>query len=121
MTAKEPVIVKQLPEVRSRLRRKSFLAEIKELADHSYRPRLIVDMSNTQEIDPDSIDLLLECVAEMEHADGRVALAAASPQAEVILELTRLTSVVDVFPSISEAAASAEALRSSTFENQAQA
>jgi anti-anti-sigma regulatory factor len=39
----------------------------------------------------------------MEHADGRVSLAAPSPEATVIFELTRLTSVLDVFPSVSEA------------------
>src|ERR1700740_2918258 len=114
MTAKEPVIVRELPEVRSRLRRKSFLADIKEVAENSYRPRLIVDMSKAKEIEPDSIDLLLECVAAMEHADGRVAVAAASPEAEVILELTRLNSVVDMFPSVSEATSPAS-WRSSAF------
>jgi len=103
MKSKEPTIVKQLPPSASGWRRNSFLSEVKDLADHSFRPRLVVDMSAIREIEPDSIDLLLECVEQMEHADGRVSLAAPSPEATVIFELTRLTSVLDVFPSVSEA------------------
>jgi anti-anti-sigma regulatory factor len=103
MKSKEPRIVKPLPESLTGWRRRTFLSEVKHLADHSFRPRLIVDMTAVREIEPDSIDLLLECVEQMEHADGRVSVAGPSPEATVIFELTRLTSVLDVFPSVSEA------------------
>jgi anti-anti-sigma factor len=105
MKSKEPTLVKQLPASLSVGHRNSFLSEVKDLADHSFRPRLVVDMSAVRELEPDSIDLLLECVEQMEHADGRVSLAAPSPEATVIFELTRLTSVLDVYPSMSEAIA----------------
>jgi hypothetical protein len=49
------------------------------------------------------LDLLLSCAEQMEKSEGRVSVAGASPEAAVILELTQLTSVVNVFPSISEA------------------
>jgi anti-anti-sigma regulatory factor len=103
MTSKEPVVVKQLPERGNGLRHRSFLSEVSSLADRAYRPRLVLDMSTAKKIGPDSIDLLLDCVEEIQHADGRVAVAGAGPEATVILELTRLTSVLDVFPSVSEA------------------
>ncbi len=102
MTGKGPTIVKHLPERQSKLHRGLFLDEVKELAGQSYRPRLIVDLTSCDGMKADTIDLLLECVEEVEHADGRVSVAA-SPEAAVILELTQLTSVLDLFPSVSEA------------------
>ena len=107
MISKEPVMVKHLPDCRSRVSRSVFLAEVKHLADHSYRPHLIVAVSASAVIEPDTIDLLLECVERMERADGRVSVVADSPEAAVILELTRLTSVLNLFPSMSEAVAGA--------------
>lgn len=103
MTSKEPVVVKQLPECGNRLRHRSFLSEVRSLADRAYRPRLVLDMSTAKRIETESIDLLVDCVEEIQQADGRVALAGPSPETAVILELTRLTSVLDVFPSVSEA------------------
>jgi anti-anti-sigma factor len=99
----EAVVVKKLPECQQGFRRNSFLSELRNLAQHTYRPRLVVDLSDSPSMKAESLDLLLDCVEQMDHADGRVSLAAASPEAEVILELTRLTSVVDVFPSVSDA------------------
>jgi len=83
------------------LHRGLFLDEVKERVGESYRPRLIVDLTSSG-IKAETIDLLLECVEEVEHADGRVAVAA-SPETAVILELTQLTSVLDMFPSVSKA------------------
>jgi anti-anti-sigma regulatory factor len=103
MTSKGPVVVKQLPQNHGSARRKLFLAEIRNLVDHCYQPQVIVDLSESQGLGPDAIDLLLQCVEHVERADGRVSVAAGSPEAAVILELTRLTSVVDMFSSVSEA------------------
>jgi len=103
MTSKGPVVVKQLPQNHGSARRRLFLAEIRNFVDHSYQPRVIVDLSKSQRLGPDSIDLLLQCVEQVERADGRVSVAAGSPETTVLLELTRLTSVVDMFSSVSEA------------------
>jgi len=105
VTNKGPVIVKQLPEQQSKLHRGLFLDEVKHLVGQSYRPRLIVDLAASPAIKEETIDLLLECVEEVEHVDGRVSVAAASPETAVILELTQLTSVLDMFPSVGEAIA----------------
>jgi len=102
MTGKGPTIVKQLPERQSKLHRGLFLDEVKELVGESYRPRLIVDLTSCGGMKADTIDLLLECVEEVEHVDGRVSVAA-TPETAVILELTQLTSVLDLFLSVSEA------------------
>ena len=102
MTQNGPVVVKQLPESGTKQRRKEFLAEVRQLAHQSYRPQLIVDLP-FKKIGPDTLDLLLSCVEQVEKSEGRVSVAGASPEAAVILELTQLTSVVHVFPSVSEA------------------
>jgi anti-anti-sigma regulatory factor len=102
MTSKGPVVIKQLPPTHVPARRKSFLAEIQTLSDQSSRPQLVVDLSASRGIGADAIDLLLQCVEHVERADGRVSVAG-SPETAVILELTRLTSVLDMFSSVSEA------------------
>lgn len=103
MMSKGPILVKELPECQGKALRKAFLAEIKTLADHCYGPQLIVDLSSSPRLGPDAIDVLLQCVEHAERADGRVSVAAPSPEAAVILELTQLASVVQMFSSVSEA------------------
>ena len=100
---KGPVVVKDFPETNGSEQRKTFLNEIQDLVDQSYKPQLIVNLSPRTKLGPAAIDLLLDCVEHVERADGRVSVAAGSPEAEVILELTRLSSVVDMFSSVSEA------------------
>jgi anti-anti-sigma regulatory factor len=96
------VVVKQLPDGRATRQRREFLAEVKQLARESYRPQLIVDLPS-HKLTSETLDLLLSCAEQMEKSEGRVSVAGASPEAAVILELTQLTSVVNVFPSVSEA------------------
>ena len=102
MKTSGPTIVTHLPAQQSKLHRGLFLDEIKERVGQARRPRLIVDLTSSGGIKAETIDLLLECVEEVEHADGRVAVAA-TPEAAVVLELTQLTSVLDLFPSVSDA------------------
>lgn len=96
------VVVKQLPDGCAKRQRREFLAEIKQLARESYRPQLILDLPS-HKLTSETLDLLLNCAEQMERSEGRVSVAGASPEAALILELTQLTSVVNVFPSISEA------------------
>jgi anti-anti-sigma regulatory factor len=103
MNSKGPIIVKHLPERQSKLHRGLFLDEIKDLVGKSHRPRLIVDLSGHGQIRAETIDFLLECVEEVEHADGRVSVAVPNAETAVILELTQLTSVLDTFPTVFEA------------------
>jgi anti-anti-sigma regulatory factor len=95
-------VVKQLPECREKWQRRQFLSEIRQLAHESYRPQLIIDLTS-ENIARETLDLLLKCVEQIESSEGRVSVAGASPEAAVIFELTRLSSVMNVFPSLSEA------------------
>jgi anti-anti-sigma regulatory factor len=104
MTKTQPVTVKQLPQPYDKAARRSFLREIKGLVDSSDRPRFIVDLSAVEQITPEAIDLLLECVGHAERGDGELSVAGASPQTGVILEITQAASVLNMFPSVLEAA-----------------
>ncbi len=103
MKCNNAVVLKEFPQSRNFARKKTFLTEIRHLARSTYRPQLLLDLSKSAELDPDAIELLLECVEHIERADGRVSVIVGSPQAAVILELTRLTSVLDLYSSVSEA------------------
>jgi len=104
MTKTPPTTVVRLPEPCDHASRRFFLREIKKFVDSSYRPRLIVDLSAVEQIGPESIDLLLECVGHAERGDGELAVAGASPKTDLILELTRAACVLNMFPSVLEAA-----------------
>jgi anti-anti-sigma regulatory factor len=103
MTKTSATIVKRLPSPRDQVARRLFLREIKRFVVNSYRPRLIVDLSAVEQISPESVDLLLECVCHTERGDGEVSVAAASPQTDVILEITQASSVLNIFSSVLEA------------------
>ena len=62
MTKTSAMIVKRLPSPRDQVARRLFLREIKRFVVNSYRPRLIVDLSAVEQISPESVDLLLECL-----------------------------------------------------------
>lgn len=94
-------VVKQLPECYEKWQRRQFLTEIRQLARESYRPQLIIDLTS-ENIAPETLDLLLTCVEQIESSEGRVSVAGASPEAAVIFELTQLSSVMNVFPSLSD-------------------
>jgi anti-anti-sigma regulatory factor len=104
MTNTPPMTVKRLPEPCDNASCRLFLRDIKGFVDNSHRPRLIVDLSAVEQISPESIDLLLECVGHVEHGDGEVSVAGASPKTSVILEITQAASVLNTFPSVLEAA-----------------
>jgi anti-anti-sigma regulatory factor len=103
MTKPSAMIIKRLPSPRDQVARRSFLREIKRFVVNSHRPRLIVDLSAVEQISPESVDLLLECVRHTERGDGEVSIAAASPQTDVILEITQAASVLNIFSSVLEA------------------
>lgn len=104
MTRTTPMTVKRLPDPRDKVSRRLFLREIKGFVDNSHRPRLIIDLSAVEQISPESIDLLLECVGHAERGDGEVSVAGASPKTSVMLEITQVSSLLNMFPSILEAA-----------------
>jgi anti-sigma B factor antagonist len=84
---------------------RKFLREVQPFLD-SDRPQVVFDMSLVKHIDSAGIDMLLHCMTQAMKRDGDVKLAAVSPQAEVILEMTRTDRLFEVYHSSTDAARS---------------
>jgi hypothetical protein len=85
---------------------------------------VIVDLSSCVTLGHEDIDLLLECVAQAAGRETKVLFVAGSRVNRVLLEVTRISSLVPVFNSVREALAypqiaagnDAEVLRASQFQ-----
>jgi hypothetical protein len=85
---------------------------------------VIVDLSSCGTLRHEDIDLLLECVAQAAGREAKVLFVAGSRVNRVLLEVTRISSLVPVFNSVDEALAyprmaaenDAEYLRASQFQ-----
>lgn len=66
---------------------------------------VIVDFSGCLTLNHEDIDLLLECVAQATGRDAKVLFVAGSRANRVLLEVTRISSLVAVFDSVKEALA----------------
>jgi len=85
---------------------------------------VIVDLSSCDTLAHADIDLLLECVAQAAGRETKVLFVAGSRVNRVLLEVTRISSLVPVFNSVQEALAypqmaaenDVEVLRGSQFQ-----
>ena len=84
----------QFPSTTGRADFRTFMSEIKKAVANSYQPHVAIDLSDVSGLTADGIDTLLECVERVERADGTVSIMSASTEVLIILELTRLTSVI---------------------------
>ncbi len=66
---------------------------------------IIVDLSGSRTLNHEDIDLLLECVAQVAGRGTKVLFVAGSRVNRVLLEVTRISSLVPVFNSVKEALA----------------
>jgi anti-anti-sigma factor len=94
----------RLPENFSRVASRALA---KELDYHllTDQPCVIVDLSRVKQIDRHGLDMLLGVMTKVARHDGSVQLGEISPQAAIMLELTRMDRIFDMFPRISEDAA----------------
>jgi anti-anti-sigma regulatory factor len=83
-------------------------AEARALAaglDHHLRtdqPCLIMDFSRVKQIDSYALDMILLYMVKVAREDGTVQLGEISPEAAIMLELTRMDRIFDMFPRISK-------------------
>lgn len=66
---------------------------------------VIVDLSGCPELNHEDIDLLLECMAQVAGRDTQMLFVAGSRANRVLLEITRIPSLVPVFNTLEEALA----------------
>jgi anti-sigma B factor antagonist len=97
-----PVVVKQLPEMLKLQQVQAFLREVEPLF-HADRPRVVFDFSRVRQMDSAGVDMLLYCVEEAMKRNGDLKLAAIRPASAIILELTRVDRLFEVFETVTEA------------------
>lgn len=92
-----PAIMVRLPEVFGGKEARKLRREIKQKMGNGMAS-VIVDMSRVKKLDHAGLDALLECMEEVASRDGAIELGAISPEAAVILELTRMAQLLQRFP-----------------------
>lgn len=97
-----PVVVKRMPERMNLKQARSFLKEVEPFLV-SDRPQLVFDMSQVRHIDAAGVDILLQCMRAAMKRDGDVKLASLSPQAAVVLELTRTGRLFEIYENSTQA------------------
>jgi hypothetical protein len=69
---------------------------------------VILDLSTRESLNHDDIDFLLDCAARAEGGDTRLSVVSGTRSNHVLLEVTRIASVLPIFSSVAEAAACPE-------------
>ena len=97
-----PVVVKRMPERINLKQSREFLREVQPFLKAD-RPQLVFDFSTVRQMDAAGVELLLQCMSEVMKRDGDVKLASLSPQAAVVLELTRTDRLFEVYDNATDA------------------
>jgi anti-anti-sigma regulatory factor len=105
MMNRSSIPVKRLPERPTSLRANAFRQEVRHTITAMLRPAIIFDLPANAKLDGPAIDFLIRCAHDAAAHDAEVALAAPSPEHQVLLEVTRLSRVLPAFRSIEEATA----------------
>jgi len=105
----------RLPERFSRYEARTLAAEMESRLRND-QPCLIVDFSRVKQMDSDGLNMLLGCMVKIARRDGAVQLGEVSPEAATMLELTRMDSIFELFPRISEDATTVRLLRAQASE-----
>jgi len=109
MLTSGPIVVMQVPEVLKVGEVHDFMQELGPLLE-SNRPRIVLDLSQVRSMESAGVEMLLHCLEEVLKRDGDLKLAALSPEAEVILELMRVSRVFETFLTCEEAIRSFHAI-----------
>src|ERR1051325_1132210 len=102
MKTGRPVLVMQLPERLNLTEARGFLPEVMAVLRND-RPLIVFDFSEVQQVDSAGVEMLLKCLERVMSLDGDLKLAALTPQASVILELTRVDRLFEIFATVDDA------------------
>lgn len=102
MSSQKPVVVQRLPEQVKLGHVQRLMQEIAPIFKQD-RPRVVFDFSQVSQIDSAGVDMLLRCVEQAAKRDGDLKLAAVPPGSAVILELTRVDRVFEIFDTVEQA------------------
>lgn len=104
-TSSRAVTIMRLPENLDVRQARTFLEEVRPLLEQD-RPKLVFDLSEVVRIDAAGVEMLLDCVKMATRRDGDLKLASLSPQAQIVLDLTRASRLFEIYASPAEAARS---------------
>ncbi|HVH86175.1 MAG TPA: STAS domain-containing protein [Terriglobales bacterium] len=105
METSRPVVVKRMPERMNQREARKFLQDVQPFLNAD-RPQLVFDLSQVKQLDVAGVEMLLRCVSEVMKRDGDLKLASLSPQAAMVLELTRTDRLFEIYENSTEAARS---------------
>jgi anti-sigma B factor antagonist len=108
-------MVKQVPEELSLEQGRILYLDLKTSLKTS-PPRIVLDCSKVHHFDSTGIQVLLLCLEDAIKRNGDVKLAAVSPAATAILELTRVNALFETFDDISTAVNSYEQFQANAFQ-----
>lgn len=95
-TNSRPVVVKRMPQRLNARAARDLLRDMEPLFSID-RPQLVLDLSEVLQLDAAGVEMLLRCMSEAHKRDGDVKLASLSPQAAVVLELTRTERLFEIY------------------------
>ena len=102
MTTRRAVVVRQLPESMSLNHAQQLFREVAPLLEGD-RPHLVFDCSEVRQLDSAGIEVLLRCIEEALKRNGDVKLAAVPAPVAVVLELTKVDRLFEIFENPSDA------------------
>jgi anti-sigma B factor antagonist len=105
METSRPVVVKRMPERLNQRQARVFLQDVQPFL-RADRPQLVFDLSQVKQLDSAGVEMLLHCVGEVMKRDGDLKLASPSPEAVLVLELTRTDRLFEIYESSTDAARS---------------
>lgn len=117
METSRPVVVKRMPERLNLKQARLFMREIAPLLNAD-RPQIVFDMSHVRQLDAAGVDMLLHCMSEVMKRDGDLKLCTLSPQAAVVLELTRTERLFEIYESAVDAVRSFTSFMPAALKNQ---
>src|SRR5215472_6104827 len=102
MDNSRPVVVKRMPAQMNLREARRFYKDVQALLTAD-RPQLVFDCSQVEHLDSAGVEVLLHCMSEVMRRDGDLKLASLSPQAAVILELTRTDRLFEIYETSADA------------------
>ena len=102
MKTGRPVLVMQLPTKLNLSEAREFLPEVMSVLKND-RPHIVFDFSEVEQIDSAGVEMLLKCLERVMSLDGDLKIAALTPQSSVILEMTRVDRLFEIFATVDEA------------------
>ena len=106
MIQSKAIIVKEFPSLLDAAESRRFFRQLRSDLSETYRPQVIFDLSRVQHMTAQGVDLLVRCIDQIADRDGALKFAAASPQTQLVLELTQISGVAESYESVEDAVGS---------------